>query len=62
MCNSDIEMEESVIAKSTGEQEEKDMEPQDAALFRHLSSGKRSLKVRPIIENKPIITKTVKLV
>ena len=37
-------MEESVIAKSTGEQEEKDMEPQDAALFRHLSSGKKISK------------------
>ena len=44
MCSSDIEMEESVIAKSTGEQEEKDMEPQDAALFRHLSSGKKISK------------------
>jgi hypothetical protein len=37
-------MEESVIAKSTGEQEEKDMEPQDAALFRHLRSGKKISK------------------
>src|ERR687897_1332993 len=37
-------MEESVIAKSTGEQEENDMEPQDAALFRHLSSGKKISK------------------
>ena len=37
-------MEESVIAKSTGEQEEKDMEPQDAALFRHLNSGKKISK------------------
>jgi hypothetical protein len=44
MCSSDIEMEESVIAKSTGEQEEKDMEPQDSALFRHLSSGKKISK------------------
>jgi len=38
-------MEESVIAKSTGEQEEKDMEPQDAALFRHLNSGKKISKI-----------------
>jgi hypothetical protein len=42
---SDKEMEESVIAKSTGEQEEKDMEPQDAALFRHLNSGKKISKI-----------------
>jgi len=38
-------MEESVIAKSTGEQEEKDMEPQDAALLRHLNSGKKISKI-----------------
>ena len=38
-------MEESVIAKSTGEQEGKDMEPQDAALFRHLNSGKKISKI-----------------
>jgi hypothetical protein len=38
-------MEESVIAKSTGEQEEKDMETQDAALFRHLNSGKKISKI-----------------
>jgi len=42
---SDKEMEESVIAKSTGEQEEKDMEPQDAALFRHLNAGKKISKI-----------------
>lgn len=34
-------MEESVIAKSTGEQEEEDMEPQDAALFRYLRTRKK---------------------
>ena len=38
-------MEESVIAKSTGEQEEKDMQPQDAALLRHLNSGKKISKI-----------------
>ncbi len=37
-------MDDSVIAKSTGEQEEKDIEPQDAALFRHLSSGEKISK------------------
>jgi hypothetical protein len=37
-------MEESVIAKSTGEQEEIDMAPQDAALFHHLISGKKISK------------------
>jgi hypothetical protein len=31
-------VEESVIAKSTGEQEETDIAPQDAALFRHLAT------------------------
>ena len=38
------EVEESVIAKSTGEQEEEDIAPQDAALFRHLATGKRISK------------------
>jgi hypothetical protein len=37
-------VEESVIAKSTGEQEEEDIAPQDAALFRHLESGKKISK------------------
>jgi hypothetical protein len=37
-------MEESVIAKSTGEQEEEDMEPQDAALFRYLRTRKKISK------------------
>jgi hypothetical protein len=37
-------MEESVIAKSTGEQEEEDMEPQDAALFRYLGTRKKLSK------------------
>jgi hypothetical protein len=37
-------MEESVIAKSTGEQEEEDMEPQDAALFRYLRTRKKLSK------------------
>ncbi len=37
-------MEESVIAKSTGEQEEEDMEPQDAALFRYLRTRKKTPK------------------
>ena len=38
------EVEESVIAKSTGEQEEEDIAPQDAALFRHLETGKKISK------------------
>jgi hypothetical protein len=38
------EVEESVIAKSTGEQEEEDIAPQDAALFRHLATGKKISK------------------
>ena len=38
------EVEESVIAKSTGEQEEEDVAPQDAALFRHLATGKKISK------------------
>lgn len=33
-----------MIAKSTGEQEEEDMEPQDAALFRYLKTGKKISK------------------
>ena len=37
-------MEESVVAKSTGEQEEEDMEPQDAALFRYLRTRKKISK------------------
>jgi len=37
-------VEESVIAKSTGEQEDEDIAPQDAALFRHLESGKKISK------------------
>jgi len=38
------EVEESVIAKSTGEHEEEDVAPQDAALFRHLSTRKKISK------------------
>ena len=38
------EVEESVIAKSTGEQEEEDTAPQDAALFHHLETGKKISK------------------
>jgi len=38
------EVEESVIAKSTGEHEEEDIAPQDAALFRHLETGKKISK------------------
>ncbi len=38
------EVEESVIAKSTGEQEEEDIAPQDAALFCHLDTGKKISK------------------
>lgn len=34
------EIEESVIAKSTGEEEEEDIAPHDAALFSHLATGK----------------------
>lgn len=37
-------MEEPVIAKSTGEQEDEDIEPQDAALFRYLRTRKKSSK------------------
>jgi glucan-binding YG repeat protein len=33
-----------VIAKSTGEQEEEDIAPQDAALFRYLETGKKISK------------------
>jgi hypothetical protein len=38
------EIEESVIAKSTGEQEEEDIAHQDAALFRHLKTGNKISK------------------
>ena len=38
------EVEESVIAKSTGEQEEEDIAPKDAALFHHLATGKKISK------------------
>ena len=48
MCLLDIgalvNMEESVIAKSTGEQEEENMESQDAALFRYLRTRKKLSK------------------
>ncbi|MDQ3837752.1 MAG: hypothetical protein M3297_00615 [Thermoproteota archaeon] len=37
-------MEDSVVAKSTGEQEEDDMESQDAALFRYLRTKKKISK------------------
>ena len=37
-------IEESVVAKSTGEQEEKDMAPQDAALYRVLTLKKKITK------------------
>jgi hypothetical protein len=40
----DGEVKESAVAKSTGEQDEKDMLMQDAALFRVLSSGKKISK------------------
>jgi hypothetical protein len=40
----EVEVEESVIAKSTGEQEEEDIAPQDAALFHHLETGKKITK------------------
>jgi hypothetical protein len=39
-----VNMEESVIAKSTGEQEEENMESQDAALFRYLRTRKKLSK------------------
>jgi hypothetical protein len=38
------EVEESVIAKSTGEQEEEDIASQDGALFRHLATGRKISK------------------
>ena len=38
------EVEESVIAKSTGEQEEEDIATQDAALYRRLATGKKLSK------------------
>src|ERR687884_490904 len=37
-------MEDSVIAKSTGEQEEENMKPEDAALFRYLRTRKKLSK------------------
>ena len=37
-------VEESVIAKSTGDQEEEDVAPQDAELFRRLVTGKKISK------------------
>jgi len=40
----DYKVEESVVAKSTGEQEEKDVAPQDAALYRVLNSKKKMTK------------------
>lgn len=40
----DDKVEESVIAKSRGEQEEKDVAPQDAALYRVLGSKKKVTK------------------
>src|SRR6266542_4259147 len=40
----DSEVKESAVAKSTGEQDEKNMLMQDAALFRVLSSGKKISK------------------
>ena len=40
----DGEVKESAVAKSTGEQDEKDMLMQDATLFRVLSSGKKISK------------------
>jgi hypothetical protein len=42
--SNDGEVKESAVAKSTGEQDEKDMLMQDAALFRVLSSGKKISK------------------
>lgn len=44
MTNDDDHVEESVVAKSTGEQEEKDIAPQDAALYRVLYSKKKITK------------------
>jgi hypothetical protein len=42
--SNDREVKESAVAKSTGEQDEKNMLMQDAALFRVLSSGKKISK------------------
>ena len=42
--SNDSEVKESAVAKSTGEQDEKNMLMQDAALFRVLSSGKKISK------------------
>ena len=42
--SNDGEVKESAVAKSTGEQDEKNMLMQDAALFRVLSSGKKISK------------------
>ena len=42
--NSLEKVEESVIAKSTGEQEEEDVAPQDAAFFHYLATGKKISK------------------
>jgi hypothetical protein len=46
-----VNMEESVIAKSTGEQEEEDIEPQNAALFRYLRTRRNYRRRRLTIEN-----------
>ena len=42
--SNDGEVKESAVAKSTGEQDEKDMLMQDAALFRVLRTGKKISK------------------
>jgi len=52
--SNDGEVKESAVAKSTGEQDEKDMLMQDAALFRVLSSGKKISKSGP---DKPVCSK-----
>jgi hypothetical protein len=45
------EVQQSVIAKSTGKQEEEDIAPQDAALFRHVVTVKKISKEEVNYEN-----------
>jgi hypothetical protein len=55
-------VEESVIAKSTGEQEEEDISPQDAALFRHLTTGTKKSKEEANYRKQKSYPRTVNLV
>ena len=48
----DDSVEESVVAKSTGQQEEKDIALKDAALYSVLTSKKKMTKRRQVTKNK----------